>query len=236
MSSQSEKHTQHTHSVKAVLLGPSGAGKTSLMNSLREVSRSLSAGCSADFLAAFSVSLMPTAGACTTQLNYTAQALEGQREYVELWDTAGQERFRVLVPMYVRGADLYVFVLNPTQPASELQVWEQLAAEEMGLVYTPTSLFTPASKFTGLPNSLYVVTHKDSFSALSAHDVSEVLEKNKEDLKGRKPLYVSNLTGEGVYELWDQLGEFIQSSTPEECSANSTKLKQRLKADEHSCC
>ena len=159
---------------------------------------------------------MPTAGACITQLNYTPalEARRGEREYVELWDTAGQERFRVLVPMYVRGADLYIFVLNPTQPASELYAFEGLAAEELGLSYTPTSLFTPASKFSGLPNSLYVVTHKDSFSALSAQAKAdaEVLEKNKEDLSGRRPLYVSNLTGEGVYELWDRLGDYLRDT------------------------
>ena len=188
-------------------------------------------------MAAFGVSLMPTAGACTTQLVYPAQG--SVREYVELWDTAGQERFRVLVPMYVRGTDLYIFVLNPTQPASELHAWEQLAAEEMGLVYTPTSLFTPASKFSGLPNSLYVVTHKDSFSALSeSSSTYSVCEKNKEDLSGRNPLYVSNLTGEGVYELWDQLGDYLRETRCAQLDPGGAKFLKntKLKADEHSCC
>ncbi|PRP80625.1 rab family protein [Planoprotostelium fungivorum] len=84
--------------IKVVLLGQSGAGKSSLV--LRFVQDKFYANTAETVGAAFLTKVLELDE--TTQLKY------------EIWDTAGQERFRSLAPMYYRNAHAALIVFDVT--------------------------------------------------------------------------------------------------------------------------
>lgn len=92
-------------SFRVCLVGPAGAGKTSLLNTWRGF----------DFYA----DLMPTCGA-----NYTA-FVQRNPDFVEsVWDTAGQEVYASLLPFYIRNADIIVLVFDVRSfHRSALKLW-----------------------------------------------------------------------------------------------------------------
>lgn len=88
-------------SIKLVLLGDSGVGKTSI------VSQYVSGKCSD--------SVKPTIGAAfvTKEIN-----MEGKQIELLIWDTAGQEVYRGLAPMYYRSALIAIIVYDVTRAQS----------------------------------------------------------------------------------------------------------------------
>ena len=86
-----------THTVKVVMIGDVGVGKTSLAT--RMVRNQ------------FDIFQESTIGAAF----FHARADHVQ---LEIWDTAGQERYRSLVPMYVRGAGVALVVVEASDPRS----------------------------------------------------------------------------------------------------------------------
>lgn len=108
--------------LKMVLLGDSGVGKTSLMNrySTGKFTGQYKATIGADFL---------------TKDNVTVEYF-GQRSLVQLqiWDTAGQERFQSLGMGFYRGADACLLVYDVTDPHSldNLDHWRKEFLEQVG--------------------------------------------------------------------------------------------------------
>jgi len=94
--------------LKAVLLGESGVGKTSLMKQYVEKK--------------FSLQFKATIGA--DFLSKKVQ-LDDKIVSLQIWDTAGQERFKSLGSAFYRGADCCVLVYDVTQPSTfeALQHW-----------------------------------------------------------------------------------------------------------------
>jgi small GTP-binding protein len=83
-------------SLKAVLLGDSGVGKTSMVARLMASSPQQIAN--------------PTVGAA----HYRKRVVIEDREVdLWIWDTAGQERFRSLTPLYARSA--YVAIVTASE-------------------------------------------------------------------------------------------------------------------------
>lgn len=78
--------------VKLVLLGNSAAGKTCMVQRMT--------------YSTFNVNSSPTIGAA-----YTIYSVEPNIK-IEMWDTAGQERFHSLLPMYARGAEIIIVVVD----------------------------------------------------------------------------------------------------------------------------
>jgi small GTP-binding protein len=108
-------------SFKVVLLGNSGAGKTSLLQYALK---------SAPF-----ASPQPTIG-CNCSLLVVETATEAVS--LSIWDTAGQELYRSIVPIYVRDAAAGILVYDVTDPRSfqSLQHWTTVLQEEANvLVY-----------------------------------------------------------------------------------------------------
>lgn len=105
---------------KIVLVGPSGAGKTSIVEYLA----------SSDF----SGITAPTVGAEFTQYK-TVQ--DGKTIKLEIWDTAGQEKYRALAPMYYRMSQGAIIVYDITKNYSfeEAKSWirEVREANDPGL-------------------------------------------------------------------------------------------------------
>ena len=78
--------------IKLVLLGNSGAGKTCIVQ--RMVNNM------------FTLNDSSTIGAA-----YTIYSIDKNLK-IEMWDTAGQERFHSLLPMYARGAEIIIIVID----------------------------------------------------------------------------------------------------------------------------
>jgi small GTP-binding protein len=89
-----------TQSVKAVLLGESGVGKTCII---------------ARFInGSFESNIMSTTGASYAGKTMIFQEFGGQCVKFEIWDTAGQEKYRSLTKIFYRDAKVIVFVYDIT--------------------------------------------------------------------------------------------------------------------------
>eukprot|EP00903_Cladosiphon_okamuranus_P020272 g18604.t1 len=82
-----QKGDDFDHTIRILLLGDSGVGKTSLMTRFSEDK--------------FAPTMISTAG-----VDFKVQTLDihGKRVKCQIWDTAGQERFHVITRAYYRGA------------------------------------------------------------------------------------------------------------------------------------
>ncbi|EED96624.1 rab-type small G protein [Thalassiosira pseudonana CCMP1335] len=93
-------------SVKVVLLGESGVGKSSL--ALRFVTEKFRPYSEATIGASF-----------IPKKQSTSFGTQQQRHIgFKIWDTAGQEKYRSLAPMYYRGASAAILVYDITNPSS----------------------------------------------------------------------------------------------------------------------
>lgn len=94
--------------LKAIILGDSGVGKTSLMNQYvtKKFSEQYKATIGADFLSKEII-------------------VEDRIVNLQIWDTAGQERFQSLGVAFYRGADCCILVYDVTMPSSlkSLTTW-----------------------------------------------------------------------------------------------------------------
>ena len=99
-----------TEVVKIVLLGDSGAGKTSIINHF--------------MTGKTSESLKPTVGAAFVTKNIV---VEGHSLELRIWDTAGQVVYRGLAPMYYRSAQIAIIVFDVTNSPSyeSVDYWVQ---------------------------------------------------------------------------------------------------------------
>ena len=84
--------TQPLTKIKLILLGNSGVGKTCIVQ--RMVNN------------IFNMNNNSTIGAA-----YTIYSIDKNLK-IEMWDTAGQERFHSLLPMYARGAEIIIIVID----------------------------------------------------------------------------------------------------------------------------
>ncbi|OHS94076.1 Ras-related protein Rab-21 [Tritrichomonas foetus] len=100
---------------KVVLLGNSGAGKTSILQSqLQNLSN---------------ISIQPTIGC---QFHEVPININNETVALKVWDTAGQEVYRSIVPVYVRDAAAAILVYDITDLSSfqSLDQWRSLLLEE----------------------------------------------------------------------------------------------------------
>lgn len=114
---------QQKKSLKIVILGDSGVGKTSVMNrySTGKFTGQYKATIGADFV---------------SRENVVVTDLYGQRHLVtlQIWDTAGQERFQSLGVGFYRGADACLLVYDITDPHSldSLDHWRKEFLDQVG--------------------------------------------------------------------------------------------------------
>jgi small GTP-binding protein len=99
--------------LKAVLIGDSGVGKTSLFQRLEGEG--------------FRDEGSATVGGAYARVR--CMKADGQAIDVGLWDTAGQERFRNIVPMYFQRANIVVVVYDVSSRESFVHVneWMEMA-------------------------------------------------------------------------------------------------------------
>eukprot|EP00411_Alexandrium_monilatum_P031105 CAMPEP_0175374566 /NCGR_PEP_ID=MMETSP0095-20121207/23313_1 /TAXON_ID=311494 /ORGANISM="Alexandrium monilatum, Strain CCMP3105" /LENGTH=265 /DNA_ID=CAMNT_0016672797 /DNA_START=34 /DNA_END=831 /DNA_ORIENTATION=+ len=91
----------HDHLFKLVLIGDSGAGKSSLLLRFADDT--------------FTDSYITTIG---VDFRFKTIAIGKKNVKLQIWDTAGQERFRTITSAYYRGADAIVLVYDVTDRES----------------------------------------------------------------------------------------------------------------------
>ncbi|KAG4214837.1 hypothetical protein ERO13_A01G142400v2 [Gossypium hirsutum] len=96
-SSSGQSSGSYDLSFKILLIGDSGAGKSSLLVSL---------------ISASAEDLAPTIG---VDFKIKFLTVGGKRLKLTIWDTAGQERFRTLTSSYYRGAQGIILVYDVTR-------------------------------------------------------------------------------------------------------------------------
>lgn len=102
-------------SIKVVLLGDSGVGKSSLAlrfctNEFKPYSEST---IGASFMSK-SIRIPVSPSSSDDETSTKQERIVG----LKIWDTAGQEKYRSLAPMYYRGAEVAILVYDITAPAS----------------------------------------------------------------------------------------------------------------------
>ena len=99
-----------------VLLGDSGVGKSCLISRYmyNTYSDYMSATIGAQFM--------------------TKELLDGKFR-IDIWDTAGQERFRSLIPLYIKGANIIILVLDISADKSDrniqLEFWNNYIEKQL---------------------------------------------------------------------------------------------------------
>ena len=103
-----------TASFKAIVLGDSGVGKTSLV--IKQCQDT------------FSFQRAPTIG--TSHIK-TVIPINDYDVELKIWDTAGQEQFAALVSMYARGAQVCIFVASIIDSGSikHIETWQERLKE-----------------------------------------------------------------------------------------------------------
>ena len=100
-------------SLKAVLVGDSGVGKTAIFQRMESNS--------------YEENHIPTVGGAYARITLTSAT--GEAIDVGLWDTAGQERFRNIVPMYFQRTNVVLIVYDVTKRGTfeNLEMWCEMA-------------------------------------------------------------------------------------------------------------
>ena len=159
--------------VKVVLLGQSAVGKTCIVNNL--------------LTGKFDDSVSPTLGA-----SYASKTLDinEQKVSLQIWDTAGQERFRVLAPMYYRGAQAAIIVYSIIDETSfqEIDYWASNLKENAG---SSVDLFLVGNK-CDLENERVI---------------KEDQGRDKAESIGAQFLETSAFTGSGIIDLFTTLAK-----------------------------
>lgn len=116
--------SNYKKTLKIVILGDSGVGKTSLMNrySTGKFTGQYKATIGADFLSKENVVVTDNLFATRTLVT------------LQIWDTAGQERFQSLGQGFYRGADACLLVYDITDPHSldNLDHWRKEFLDQVG--------------------------------------------------------------------------------------------------------
>ncbi len=149
--------------VKLVLLGNSAAGKTCMVQRMT--------------YGTFNVNSSPTIGAA-----YTIYSVEPNIK-IEIWDTAGQERFHSLIPLYARGAEIIVVVIDIEKNIDEqILKWNKYIEDNEKLFSPYFKLFLIFNKYdlnTGFEIPSHVI-NKQEFtfitlvSAKTAHNIDKL--------------------------------------------------------------
>ncbi len=100
--------------LKAILLGSSGVGKTNLINTCTGLK--------------FDKCSRPTTTGTFSQKIIT---INGKNFTINLWDTAGQEKFRSLTKIFLKKADIVIYVYDITNRNSfeDLEEWINICKE-----------------------------------------------------------------------------------------------------------
>lgn len=172
-----------THTVKLVMLGDSGVGKTSI--ALRFVHNSyqpfVEATIGATYLSRNLAVVEPNDDGTTTTT--PSKGVE-----LKIWDTAGQERYQSLTPLYFRGAGAALLVYDVTKLHS----------------YQTLQRWVRELKHTGPENVLLTIVGNKSDLSLERTVLQEDAQAYAESI-GAVYLEASAKTGENVLQIFESI-------------------------------
>ena len=128
----SENKNDSFPNIKVILLGETAVGKTNLINAY----------CDREFVAQTSPTNSP-------EFSQRKIKIDSKKYLIDLWDTAGQERYHSMTKIFIKGAQIIIFVYDITNEDSfkKLNFWvnfaEELLWEETvyGVVGNKTDLY-----------------------------------------------------------------------------------------------
>ena len=117
MFQQNNADSERENSIKIILVGDSGTGKTNLIT-------------------VASVFEFNTNSLTTTSCSYIQKIIKkGDKEYkVNLWDTIGQEKYRSLTKIFLKDSKIVIFVYDITNRATfeSLKFWKKTIDDVLG--------------------------------------------------------------------------------------------------------
>jgi small GTP-binding protein len=133
----------------------------------------------------------PTIGAIS--LTCSVPVCSGQTVTLNVWDTAGQDDFKSLVPMFIRGAEVAVIVLDVSRRCtfSSISDWISLFDEECCSCH------------------IFIVSNKiDVEPEVEGSDVEEFCERH-----GHLPHFLTSaVTGDGIVLLFRGIAECVMKN------------------------
>ena len=112
-----EEEVEEKESIKVILIGDAGVGKTNLINvaSGRKFNENETSTLSASYV--------------KKEIN-----INGEKYNISLWDTIGQEKFRSLTKLFFKDSDIVIFVFDITtkETFTELEYWFKTINDELG--------------------------------------------------------------------------------------------------------
>ena len=204
---------------KVVMLGNSGAGKSSLLHSMLKLKNEpeMTIGC--------------TFRSKEIETNYGAAVLH-------LWDTCGQERFRSLTKTYLRGCKIIVMVIDPAKDiGTQIDAWipnEHNVSNEKNAI---CGSHERANEAVSICNSLRVALDKptvflvvNKIDLLSPGKINILAEKFKQ----QRVFFTSAKANEGTQSLYDSIA--LEAVEKAEISINDLVKLENEDKPKSFCC
>ena len=164
MFQQNNADSERENSIKIILVGDSGTGKTNLIT----------------VAAGFEFNSNPLS---TTSCSYVQIKIKkDEKEYkINLWDTIGQEKYRSLTKIFLKDSKIVIFVYDITKEESfkSLPFWKKIIDDVVGE--------TPILAVIGNKNDLYLdekVKEEDGEKYAKSIGAKFLLTSAKNDPKG----------------------------------------------------
>ena len=215
----SKKENEENLKVKIILVGNSGIGKTSIINR---------------FYNNTFLEVLPS----THSMNFISKEIKINKKTIiaNIWDTAGQEQYRSINKLFVKDADIVVFVYDITvrQSFEDLDYWYNFISEELG--HSPT-LALVGNKMDLYENEEIREEEGEEtanewgayFTLLSAKEKNNTVNNFFEHIV---KLYLEKIEDQGeelVKNKTISLKEYNENKIEDGCCSNSKKDKKIIK-------
>lgn len=190
---------KYDHSFKILLVGDSGAGKSSILHRLLKLTPA------SDYT--------PTIG---VEFGSKIIQVKGKKAKLQIWDTAGQERFRAVTSAYYRGSHGFLVVVS-VRNNETAQVFTDRAKTDFN------RWLTDIRKNTDNAPMFLIINGADLITQDRALIQSELLEYAKQNNAHGKIFFVSAKTGEGIDDLFVEVSRVGIQNTGEQKSSEVVK-------------